>query len=245
MASLPNIVVYDTAGHDGHIWSHHTLRILYALHRKGLAYNIEPVEYPDIEATFAHTSLPAKDDPVEPYELPVLRFWAEGTEDLYLMDPPRIIAKLDELIPEPQLSATSPRAVEARAVFFPALAPLLQVAVGHVPAVLSDRSRQGFLAKRKARWGKTLEEWVAERPLTKQLEAAEPRLVKLGQWLGEGSEGPFIEGSEPHYPDLTIVSILEFVRLVGATEAFDAAMQHAAIARLYDALSEKDEVRKA
>ncbi|CAK7234011.1 hypothetical protein SBRCBS47491_008805 [Sporothrix bragantina] len=240
MASLPSIIVYDTAGHDGRIWSHHTLRILYVLHRKGLTYTIEPVEYPDIEATFAPTSLPAKADPVEPYELPVLRFQAQGTEDLYLMDPPGIIAKLDELVPEPRLSATSPRAAEARAIFFPALAPLLQAAVGHVPSVLSDRSRQGFLAKRKARWGKTLDEWVAERPLENQLKTAEPRLLQLEEWLEQGSEGPFIDGHEPGYADMTIVSILEFVRLVGETEAFNVAMRHKAIARLYDALSEKN-----
>ncbi|CAK7218902.1 hypothetical protein SEUCBS140593_003711 [Sporothrix eucalyptigena] len=238
MPSPPEIHVYDTLGHDGQIWSHHTLRILYALHRKDLSYTTQSVDYPDIESTFAPTSLPAKDDPVEPYEMPVLRFRTDGAEDLYLMDPALIIAKLDELVPDPPLRFASPRAVEARAIFGPAFAPLLQIAVGRVPTVLSERSKQGFLAKRKARWGKSLEEWVAERPQNFLLATAETRLTLFGRWLEEGNQGPFVEGSEPGYSDMTVVSILEFARRVGASEAFEAGMRHALIARLYNALAE-------
>lgn len=247
MASLPEIVVYDTRGRDIPLWSHHTLRVLYALHRKGLSYTIVPVDYPDIEATFEPTSLPPKDDPVERYEIPVVLFRSTNADDKhtdeYLMEPARIIAKLDELVPDPPLPFASPHATEARALFGPALAPILQIGVGHVPGVLSDRSREGFLAKRKARWGKPLEGWVAERPQDMLLATAEPCLKAFADWLEESvREGPFIEGTESGYADMTIVSILEYARLVGATDAFDAAMAHPAIARLYAALTEKDKV---
>ncbi|KAL1891495.1 hypothetical protein Sste5346_007586 [Sporothrix stenoceras] len=248
MASLPDIVVYDTPGRDIPLWSHHTLRALYALHRKGLPYTVMSVDYPDIESTFEPTSLPPKDDPVERYEIPVVLFRLKDIEnnstDEYLMEPSRIIAKLDELVPDPPLPFASEHATEARALFSPALAPILQIGVGHIPSVLSDRSREGFLAKRHARWGKPLEEWVAERPKDMLLATAEPRLKVFADWLeGSGREGPFIEGAESGYADMTIVSILEYARLVGATDAFNAAMAHPAIARLYNALPERDGVR--
>lgn len=247
MSSLPDIVVYDTPGRDIPIWSHHTLRVLYALRRKGLPYTIVPVDYPDIVATFEATSLPAKDDPVEPYEIPVVRFRSRDTQgtsaDKYLMEPALIMAKLDALVPDPPLQSSSPRVVEARALFAPALAPLLQIGVGHVPGVLSTRSREGFLAKREARWGKPLEAWVAEHPQDVLLATAAPRLEAFANWIeAGGQEGPFIEGGLPGYADMTIVSILEYVRLVGAKDAFDAAINHPTIARLYAALAEKDEV---
>lgn len=247
MPSPPEIVVYDTPGRDNQIWSHHTLRILYALRHKGLPYTVVPVEYPDIETTFEPTSLAPKDDPVERYEMPVVRFREVGSDadsDEYMMIQNLITSKLDALVPDPPLHFASPRTGASAALYAPFLKPLLQIGVGYVPAVLSERSRTTFLAKREARWGKPLVAWVAERPREMLLATATPHLQAFAKWLedeeGGGGKGPFIHGSQPGYGDMTIVSVLEYARLVGATGAFDAVMQYPAIARLYAALSEKE-----
>jgi glutathione S-transferase len=230
------IVVYDNPSKDGKTWSHHVLRILFSIHYKKLPYEMEGIEYPDVISTFAETELRPKDDPLEPYEIPVIKFHAPDGSTQYRMENMPIIEALEELQPEAPLLYSSARSAEYRRISNPALAPLLQATVGHVPSVLSKRSADAFLEKRKSRWGKSVEQWVEEHPATEALAKAEPRLKELGDWL-EQTGGPFVHGENPSYADFTLVSILGFVRSAGQLELFKAAMAvHPAIAKLYEAV---------
>src|SRR4051794_24240258 len=103
------VVVFDTPGKDHTTWSHHALRILYCLHYKGIPYSIESILYPDIIPTFAPTTLKPKDDPLEPYEIPVLKVRTASGATQYYMEPPNIIQALEEMKAEPSLLANSPR----------------------------------------------------------------------------------------------------------------------------------------
>jgi glutathione S-transferase len=227
-------VIFDTPSRDNKIWSHHVLRILYSVHYKGLPYSIESIEYPDIISTFAQTALEPKDDPVEPYEIPVLQVRTSSDITQYYMNMAKIIQTLEDAKPEPSLLYASPRSVEFRSRFAPAFAPIIQLVVGHVPKVLSERSATFFCQKRKARWGKSVEQWIAEHPIKDGLAAAEPGIKELGDWL-ELTAGPFVNGDQPGYADFTIASILGFMRAVGLTDAFEMVLaMHKAVKRLYD-----------
>lgn len=230
------VVVFDTPSRDGKTWSHHVLRILFSLHYKGIPYSIEDIEYPDIVSTFEPTTLEPKGDPIEPYEIPVLKFQGPSSSPQYQMLTSSIIQALEDLKPEPSLFYTSPRSVDFRIRFWPALVPIVQLAVGHVPNILSERSAEFFAQKRRNRWGKSLEQWIAEHPAKEAFAAAEPRLQELGDWI-EGTPGPFIDGDQPGYADFTIVSILGFVKAIGLQDVFEEVLgMHPALERLYDAV---------
>lgn len=232
------IVIFDTPGKDHKTWSHHVLRMLYSLHYKGIPYSIEGIQYPDIVSTFAPTTLEPKDDPLEPYEIPVLEIQTTSGPTQYYMEPLKIIRALEEIKPEPSLLATSPRSLEFTSRFGPAIRPIIQTTVGRVPDILPERSVESFSQKRKARWGKSVEQWVEEHPSSEALAIAEPRLKELGDWIEETS-GPFVNGDKPGYVDFTLASILGFVKAVGLTDVFEAVLgTHPAIRRLHDAVGQ-------
>ena len=237
MASESNtVLVFDNLSKDGKIWSHHVLRILFSVHYKQIPYSFESIEYPDIVSTFTLTTLKPKDDPIEPYEMPVLKFHAAGGVARYEMATARIIQALEEMEPEPSLHFDTPRSIEYRARFGPAFAPIIQLTVGHVPDILSVRSIAGFCEKRKLRWGRSVEKWIAEHPIEDGLALAEPQLRELGHWL-QTTPGPFVDGNSPGYVDFTIASLLAFVKAVGLSNVFERVLGfHPAIQRLYDAV---------
>ena len=232
------VVIYDAPSKDGTIWSHHAFRVLFALHYKQIPYTFEGVEYPDINPTFEKTSLQPKPDPVEPYEIPVLKFTnSEGSYQYHMLTPDIIQALEDEQKDAPLLYS-SPRSVEYRSRFGPALAPILQCVVGHVPGILSDRSIQYFKDKRKARWGKSVEQWITEHPINDGLAKATPLLQELGDWI-QLNPGPFINGEMPSYADFTIASILAFVKAVGCSDLLESILAcHPAIKTLYMAVAQ-------
>lgn len=224
---------------DGMTWSHHEVRILYSLQHKQIPYTVKHVEYPDIEPTFAPTTLEPKSDPLEPYEIPVLVAQPRSGDARYYMGALDIIQALEELQPEHPLLYDTPRSAEFRSRFGPALAPVLQAVAGHVAGILSERSAVAFAEKRRKRWGRTVEQWAAEHPMSDALLAAKPRLEELGDWLQLGP-GPFVHGDQPSYADFTIVSVLEFARAVGFAEAVEAVVgMHPSLKILYEAVMAK------
>ncbi|KAL7918406.1 hypothetical protein ACQKWADRAFT_304163 [Trichoderma austrokoningii] len=230
------VLIFDNLSKDGKIWSHHVLRVLFSLHYKGIPYSLKGIEYPDIISTFAPTTLAPKDDPIEPYEIPVLKFHTPAGSVEYEMNIKKIIQALEELKPEPSLGYDTPRSVEYRTRFGPAFAPIIQLTVGHVPGILSDRSAVAFCEKRKLRWGISVEQWIEEHPVQDGLAVAAPRLVELGEWL-DAVPGPFVDGERPGYADFTMASLLAFVRAVGLSDVFEAVLGfHPAIRGLYDAV---------
>ncbi|KAK1239956.1 hypothetical protein MKX08_007398 [Trichoderma sp. CBMAI-0020] len=236
MASESDVLIFDNLSKEGKIWSHHVLRVLFSLHYKGIPYSFKGIEYPDIIPTFAPTALEPKDDAIEPYEIPVLQLQTPTSSIRYEMKISKIIQALEELKPEPSLRYDTPRSVEYRTRFGPAFAPIIQLTVGHVPRILSERSAVTFCEKRKLRWGKSVEQWLEEHPTQAGLAIAEPRLRELGDWL-EAVPGPFVNGDGPGYADFTIASLLAFVRAVGLSDVFEAVLGfHPAIRGLYDAV---------
>ncbi|KAL7898941.1 hypothetical protein HDV63DRAFT_81091 [Trichoderma sp. SZMC 28014] len=230
------LVIFDNLSKEGKIWSHHVLRVLFSLHYKGIPYSFKEIEYPDIVPTFARTALEPTEDPIEPYEIPVLRLQTSAGPIRHEMKVTKIIQTLEEMKPEPSLRYDTPRSVEYRSRFGPAFSPILQLTVGFVPRILSEHSVVAFCEKRELRWGISVEQWVEEHPIQEGLAIAEPRLKELGDWL-EAVPGPFIDGDSPSYADFTVASLLAFVKAVGLSDVFEAVLGfHPAIRRLYDAV---------
>lgn len=229
------VYIFDIPSKDGVTWSHHVFRIIYSLQYKKIPYTITSVQYPDIEPTFAPTTLAPKPDPVEPYEIPVLLV-TSGGDARYHMGTADMIQAMEAMQPAFPLLYDTPRSVAFRSRFGPAFAPVLQAAVGLVPHVLSERSARAFAAKRRKRWGMSVEQWSAEHPMSEALVAAAPRLAEFGDWL-QLVPGPFVHGDQPSYADFTVASMLEFTKAVGCPEAVEAVVDmHASIKTLYHAV---------
>ncbi len=227
-------VLFDTPSKEGKIWSHHVLRIVFSLHYKGFPYSIEGIEYPDINSTFAPTTLTPKTDPIELYEIPVLKLHTLDRKSRYFMGTLDIIQVLEDIHPEAPLLYASPQSVEFRSRFGPAFAPIIQAVVGHVPKILSERSAESFAQKRLDRWGKSVAQWIAEHPLGDGLASAETGIKQFGDWL-ELSPGPFVNGDLPSYADFTVASMLAFVKAVGFPDMLQKLLKmHPAVERLYD-----------
>ncbi|OAA73053.1 Glutathione S-transferase, protein [Akanthomyces lecanii RCEF 1005] len=236
------VQIFIIPSKDGATWSHHEFRILYSLQHKQIPYSVKHVEYPDIESTFAPTTLAPKSDPLEPYEIPVLVVQPRSGDARYYMGALNIIQALEEIQPEHPLLYDTPRSVEFRSRFGPALAPVLQAVAGNVAGILSERSAAAFAEKRRKRWGKTVEQWAAEHPMSEALVAAKPRLEEFGDWL-ELVPGPFVHGDQPSYADFTVVSVLEFARAVGFAEAVEAVVgMHPSLKIIYQAVMAKQPV---
>lgn len=227
------VILFDTPSKECTIWSHHVLRIVFSLHYKGIPYSVENIEYPDIVSTFAPTTLEPKSDPIEPYEIPVLKIQTPDGDWSYYMGTVDILQALDDLQPEPSLLYTSTRSAEFRSRFGPALAPIIQAVVGHVPQVLSSYSAKSFAQKRLDRWGKPVEQWRVEHPIGDCIATAETRIKELGEWL-DAVPGNFVHGDLPSYADFTIASILAFAKAVGFPDVLQSALDiHPAIGKLY------------
>ncbi|KAH8896066.1 hypothetical protein GQ53DRAFT_804166, partial [Thozetella sp. PMI_491] len=173
------------------------------------------VKYPDLDSSFDPTSLKPKDDPIKRYEIPVIKFQAPAGTTRYLIDPIEIVGTLNDIKPK---------------------LPLLYDSPPSVYNILSERSAELFAQKRKSRWGKSINQWIAKHPIDTGLVVAEPRIKALGDWP-ESTTGSFINGKQKSYADFTVASLIGFTKGAGASDITEKVLaMHPVIGRLYDAV---------
>jgi len=205
----------------------------FALQYKGVPFETEWIEFPDIEPRLKAYGAPANDPSLapKPYTLPALAIYEtdhDGNEELreVIMESSRIAAFLDQKYQSRQLIRGSPASQEAQrefismisTVLYPTLAPVF------VPSVvnqLSPRSAEYYRNKCEIRFGCKLEELVASTEIVEgrwaTMEAALDKLatfldqsVAEGKTLLEAAETDGIEGQttkmEPTYAALVLVA---------------------------------------
>ena len=99
-----------------------------------------------------------------------------------------------------------------------ALHPLvLRMKIGDIFNVIDERDRSYFRQSREARFGRTIEELVAEGPAMREpvLRALEPMRRTIEQQ-------PFLSGSEPLYADYILCAVFQWMRVVGGTEVLES-----------------------
>lgn len=203
MKSASTITLYDLAAADGRRFSSNCWRTQFALAHKGLAYETVATRFTDIPSICdgQHKTIPV----IEDGGTSVCDSWtiAQHLEETY-PDTPSLFG--------PGGSGGPARSFAAflqhwgmRNISF----PLLHVIIKDIHDRLDPADQDYFRASREKRFGKTLEEMVADRDAT--LIEFRANLNPLRTCL---DDRPFVSGHEPLYPDYVVCAALMWPRMM-------------------------------
>ncbi|KAG7443970.1 uncharacterized protein BT62DRAFT_981875 [Guyanagaster necrorhizus] len=213
------ITLYDIPSTaPGNAWSPNVWKARYVLNYKGLPYQTEWVEYPDIELLYAKTGtkshLTKRDGVTSHYTLPVLHDASTGA---VISDSAEIARYLDKTYPDTPTAI--PLGTDAfHYAFNDALenkfGALCQFTVVTTFSILNPRS-QGFFRDTKEKNtldGRTLEE-AAPKGVHKEKEWARLRndFGKIDAWM---KEDKYFMGDVISYADFSISGWLLWVRII-------------------------------
>ena len=159
------------------------------LNLKGIPYETEWLEYPDIAPTLKSFGIPPNEPPATAYSSPAIRI-----SDKYVMDSRKIADVLEKEHPSPSLHLDSPIEKKVEELVPQCTGPLGPVYVPRVPRfVLNPPSVEYFERTRKARFGMTLSQLETEKGGESAWKAVEPKWKELGNLL-KAEGGPFFMG---------------------------------------------------
>ncbi|KAK6082853.1 hypothetical protein SCUP234_04177 [Seiridium cupressi] len=212
---MTEITVFDIPSRDPcRSWSLNTWKTRLALHYKGIDYNAEWVEFPDIEELAKSYGLAPNDtsDPhAHAYTIPIIRFKdSKSGKSEYVMDSRAIAEELERRYPSPSLLLEDPLLPEVEAFMPKVWTPLIPVLMGNLPRnVLTETSASYYHKTRSARDGAPLDEIerrgggdVAWNGCREPLNELDAKLKKNG--------GPFLLGQTPSYADFFIYIYIDF-----------------------------------
>ncbi|KAK5716222.1 hypothetical protein LTR17_016564 [Elasticomyces elasticus] len=213
------LVLYDLANKLDAAWNPNVWKTRAALNYKGIPYDTEWVEYPDVAPKFKALGIPANPEGAfADYTCPCIRL-PDGT---FIMDSNPIAEKLESLYPEPSMRMENglwkEMAVVCDGLVFSAgpdfLCPL-------VNDILREPAGAWFSEDRHKRFGATLPDIEVGMGGEKCWEASKPGLEKLKALLTthKEDEGPFILGSKPSYGDLIAAGLFASLKRMHAERA--------------------------
>lgn len=185
-----------------------------ALNYKGIPYETQWTEYPDIEPLFKSFGIApnAPGSASTPYSIPVVRM----PDGRYIMDSMKIAEALEEYQPSPSLHLASPRVKQAQQAVKLTVEALAPIAKPRVPEmVLNPNSIEYFQRTRSKRHGMSLEE-LARSELAGEAawtEAAKG-LAQLRGVLTEDQAGPYVMGAEPGFADFVLAGVWRFMQVL-------------------------------
>ncbi|KAI1350758.1 putative glutathione S-transferase [Xylaria sp. FL0043] len=203
------IVLFDIPSKEPiHAWSLNTWKTRLVLNYKGLDYETEWLEYPDIKPRL-QPHFPDKDY----FTVPTVKM-PDGT---YIMDSKLIAEELEKQHPTPSLHLDSPLVERYRehliAAFTEALRPIFILAV---PNRLLKPVNHEYWHRTRSEWaGMPLEQYVRENPADKAYEKATPYLRNITALLKENDKGPFFDGDTITYVDFYHAGFLLMFRQLG------------------------------
>ncbi|KAF2472248.1 uncharacterized protein BDR25DRAFT_333615 [Lindgomyces ingoldianus] len=208
------------------------------LNYKGIDYETEWVEYPDLAPTFKSFGLPPNNkDGVgyfAEYTSPSVKF-GDGT---YCMDSWKIAIELEKRYPSPSLHIDDPIVVQVRNLIPEIMGPLQPNIIPKVPRMLlNPPSVEYFERTRKERYGMSLSQVEEDRGGEPSWKAAEQPINEIADLLKKKG-GPFFLGKTVSYADLIFVSFLHFLKRLdkGVFERFLSF--DTAFSTIYDASKE-------
>ncbi|KAK7179214.1 uncharacterized protein CC84DRAFT_1191760 [Paraphaeosphaeria sporulosa] len=209
---LSRIVLFDLPSQQGTSWSLNPWKTRLILNYKGIEYDTEWVEYPDIEPRLRSLGLAPnhKDAPgyFTDYSIPAIKY-EDGT---YEMDSWPIAQELERRYPSPSLHLNEPVTVKVRDQISKILSPIILQLLPRVPDQLPERSREYYNRTREEMFGRPLAELHKE-----ALENAEDGWKQLQEPVKEIADllrkhdGPFFLGETVSYADFILVSMFHFV----------------------------------
>ncbi|KAF1991367.1 hypothetical protein K402DRAFT_367884 [Aulographum hederae CBS 113979] len=204
---MSGIILYDLPSKDRcACWSLNPWKPRLVLNFKGIDYETEWTEYPDIAPKMKSFGIPPKDERY-PYTIPVLKL-----HDKHIMDSAAIVPALEEAYPTPSLHLDDPILPQVFEAVNSLAGPLRGVLLPKVPKVLlNPRSAEYFFRTRKEALGMDLEEYERREGGEKAWEGARQAIAHLGVLLKEKS-GAYFLGEEVSYADFVFVGFLEWAR---------------------------------
>ncbi|TVY83084.1 Glutathione S-transferase-like protein [Lachnellula suecica] len=215
-------------------WSLNPWKIRMALNFKGLDYQTDWIEYPDIVNRLSpHVPPnPPDDSPgYTKYSIPAMQF-PDGS---YVMESKSIAARLEKEHPTPSMHLDSPLIEKVEKLIPPVAKALIGELMPKVPTnVLNPTSKEYFERTRAERLGKPLDEFGKAMGGEEAWENAKPELKALGEAVEENG-GPFVMGSTPSYADFVVVGLLQFYKVIDEKMFQRVVEIEPVLGKLYDA----------
>ncbi|KAI1809956.1 thioredoxin-like protein [Poronia punctata] len=199
------ITLFDLASQaPNRSWSLNAWRTRFILNFKGLDYETEWLEYPDIKPRLqAHFP-----EGQEEFTVPTVRM-PDGT---YIMNSSKIAQVLEELYPSPSLPPTSPVQQRYFDTLSPAYDALEPVKFSFVPRrILNEVNYPYWRKTRSENIGKP----ISDAELEQVFKAASPSLQAVTAMLKENEDGPFFLGATITFTDVIHLGFLVMMRRIG------------------------------
>ncbi|KAI1128795.1 putative glutathione S-transferase [Nemania abortiva] len=208
MMATSKIVLFDLPSKDpNHAWSLNTWKTRLVLNYKGLDYETEWLEYPEIKPRL----LPHFPDNEE-FTVPTVKM-PDGT---YIMDSWVIAQELEKQYPTPDLHLDSPlrqKYMDELSGVFRGLRPEM---ILRVPNLLLKEVNHDYWHKtRSAFVGMPLEKFVQEGGGPQAYKTAAPSLQNMTAMLKENDKGVFFLGDTISYVDFCHAGFLLMFRRLG------------------------------
>lgn len=221
------IVFFDLASKDGNkCWSLNPWKTRFVLNFKGLDYETEFLEYPNLKTRLEpHISASA-------YTIPTIQY----TDGKYIMDSKIIAQAIEKDTPEPSLHLDSPYLAQVEEILqnlMPALQP------NYIPAIpkrlLNEASIPYWYSTREAKIGMKLDELEKTKGGDPSWTEAEPLLKQATELLKENPYGPFFSGKTVSYADFVWAGFLIFWRRIG-DDRFSELLKRTGDAKVHEDL---------
>ncbi|KAI0855272.1 putative glutathione S-transferase [Xylaria cubensis] len=202
------IVLFDLPSRaPNHPWSLNTWKTRLVLNYKGLDYETEWVEYPEIKPRL-QPHFPDKEE----FTVPTIKL-PDGT---YIMDSLEIAHELEKRHPEPSLHLNEDERKRYVGYLGKAFESLRPVYILGVPNKLLNPVNHEYWHKTREPYvGMPLEKFVRENEGPQVWEGAAPHLAKITAMLKENDKGPFFLGDTVSYLDFTHAGFLIMFRALG------------------------------
>ncbi|KAK3392777.1 hypothetical protein B0H63DRAFT_456588 [Podospora didyma] len=198
-------------------WSFNPWRTRFILNYKGLDYETEWLEYPEIKPRLQNHVPPR-----EIYTVPTI-LMPDGT---YVTDSREIAKYLEEKYPSPSLHLDSPYIPKITAAMIAAHEPLRPIFVPLVPKRFLDEASHPFWYRtREETVGMSLDEY-AKQGGDAAFDKVIPGLQAATALLKEKPEGPYFNGNELGYADFLWAGILIFWQKLG-DDVFEELLKRA------------------
>ncbi|KAF2970043.1 hypothetical protein GQX73_g3570 [Xylaria multiplex] len=202
------ILFFDLPSKEpNHAWSLNTWRTRLLLNYKGLDYETEWLEYPEIKPRL-QPHFPDKEE----FTVPTIKL-PDGT---YIMDSMVIAKEIERLHPSPPIYLDSPLRQQYIDYLSPAWVAMRPEIVLGVPNRLLKEVNHAYWHETRSKLiGMPLEQFAQENGGEKAYKAAAPHLHRITEMLKENDKGPFFMGDVISNLDFTHAGFLVMFRQLG------------------------------
>ncbi|KAI0456260.1 putative glutathione S-transferase [Xylaria acuta] len=202
------IILFDLPSKEpNHSWSLNTWKTRLVLNYKGLDYETEWLEYPEIKPRL-QPHFPDNEE----FTVPTIKL-PDGT---YIMDSLVIANELEKQHPEPSLHLDEAYRLQYIDHLRQAFVHMRPVFILGVPnKLLKEVNHDYWHRTRETQVGMPLEQFVQENGGDKVWKEAAPHLQGITAMLKENNKGPFFLGDTISYVDFTHAGFLIMFRALG------------------------------